>query len=101
MSEALAGLDLPPNTQTWLVETGAVLRVTEDFYVARGPFLQLVESIKTHVETHGPMSPSDFKEISGLTRRFAMPFLEFLDRQQVTVRKGNGRTMHERGSQWS
>lgn len=100
MSEALAGLELPPNTQAWLVETGAILRVTEDFFVAREPFSQLVGVIKKHIETHGPMSPTDFKEISGLTRRFAMPFLEFLDRQEVTVRKGNGRTLHERVSQW-
>ncbi|MCO4768723.1 MAG: selenocysteine-specific translation elongation factor [Deltaproteobacteria bacterium] len=100
LSEAMAGLELPPDALAWLVDTGELLRVTEDFLVARAPFAELVAKIAAHIEAHGPMGPVDFKELSGLTRRFAMPFLEFLDRQQVTVRKGNGRTLHDRASEW-
>ena len=100
LSEATADLDLPPDALAWLIDNQRLLRVTEDFLVARGPFVTLVRAIASHVQAHGPMGPTDFKELSGLTRRFAMPFLEFLDRQQITVRQGNGRTLHERASDW-
>ena len=68
--------------------------------MAREPFVGLVRRIDAHIETHGGMSPVDFKELSGLTRRFAMPFLEFLDRQRVTVRRGNERVLHEQAARW-
>ena len=100
LSEATLGLDLPPDAMSWLVDSGALLRVTEDFLVAREPFVGLVRRIDAHIETHGGMSPVDFKELSGLTRRFAMPFLEFLDRQRVTVRRGNERVLHEQAARW-
>ena len=41
------------------------------------------------------MTPGDFKEISGLSRRHAIPFLEFLDKQRLTVRKGDGRVLRD------
>ncbi len=100
LCEAVGGLALPPDALAWLIDSGAVLRVAEDFLVAREPFAGLVGAIARHIEAHGDMSPTDFKDLSGLTRRHAMPFLEFLDRQQVTVRKGNGRTLHDRARDW-
>jgi selenocysteine-specific elongation factor len=32
-----------------------------------------------------------FKELTGLTRKFVIPRLEFLDRERVTRRSGNDR----------
>jgi selenocysteine-specific elongation factor len=34
-----------------------------------------------------------FKERYGLTRKFAIPLLEYLDRERVTRRVGDGRTI--------
>lgn len=100
LAQATSDLALPPDALVWLVDTGALLRVTDDFFVAADPFRSLVRAISEHVAAHGPMSPVDFKEITGLTRRHAMPFLEFLDRSKVTRREGNGRTLHDDASRW-
>jgi hypothetical protein len=43
----------------------------------------------------GVLSPQAFKEISGLTRRHAIPFLEFLDRQRITSRTPQGRAARD------
>ncbi|MFT4628246.1 MAG: selenocysteine-specific elongation factor [Myxococcota bacterium] len=40
---------------------------------------------------HEVMEPGDFKEITGLSRRAAIPLLEWLDRQRLTRREGNAR----------
>jgi len=39
------------------------------------------------------MSPGDFKELSGLSRRGAIPLLEWLDEQRLTLRKGDVRVL--------
>jgi selenocysteine-specific elongation factor len=38
---------------------------------------------------HDALEPSDFKEITGLSRRAAIPLLEWLDRTRLTRREGN------------
>lgn len=101
LDEATRGLELPPDALAWLIQQGRILRVADDFYVARGPFVALVGRIGEFVSQNGTMGPTDFKDISGLTRRHAMPFLEFLDRERVTVRAGNGRTMHPDARHWT
>ena len=44
-----------------------------------------------HVERSGPMSPVDFKELTGLTRKNAIPLLEWLDSKRITRRDGDRR----------
>ncbi len=39
------------------------------------------------------MEPTDFKEISDLSRKYAIPMLEWFDQQGFTRRKGNGRIL--------
>ena len=100
MEEATAGLALPPDAVAWLVAERRLVRVTENFYVAARPFADLVNAVAAFIEANGVMTPIDFKEISGLTRRHAMPFLEFLDREKVTVRRANERTLGTGSARW-
>ncbi len=100
MSEAEYGLELPPDAVTWLVAQGRLVRVTENFYVAAQPFAELVNAVAAFIDAQGAMTPVNFKEISGLTRRHAMPFLEFLDREKITVRRGNERTLGTGADKW-
>ena len=37
------------------------------------------------------MKVKDFKEIFNVTRKYAVPLLEFLDKQKITYRIGNER----------
>jgi selenocysteine-specific elongation factor len=39
------------------------------------------------------MTPADFKELTGLTRKHAIPLLEWLDRNRITVRVGDDRRL--------
>jgi selenocysteine-specific elongation factor len=39
-------------------------------------------------------SPSDLRDIIGLSRKFLIPFLEYCDRHGVTERRSAGRVLH-------
>jgi len=76
-----------------LVEQGEIVRVTEDYFVAREPFRSLVREVVAHMRAKDDsiLTPGEFKELSGLSRRHAIPFLEYLDRQRITARRPEGR----------
>ena len=55
-----------------------------------------IEDLKARVRARKPMNPkmdvAVFKEITGgLTRKYAIPLLEYLDRERITRRIGNER----------
>ena len=50
---------------------------------------ELRQNIVTWFADHDALEPSDFKEITGLSRRAAIPLLEWLDRTRLTRREGN------------
>ncbi len=95
VESARHGLDLPPDALTWLIDEGALVKVADDFLVEREAFRGLVRRIVAHVDASGLMTPGDFKDLSGLSRRHAIPFLEFLDKQRLTMRKGDGRVLRD------
>lgn len=79
---------------------GADLRrlVSEGLVVAVGPFLAtraahdaLVVAVRARLAS-GPATAAELKTATGLTRRHAIPLLEALDREGVTVRDGDRRT---------
>jgi selenocysteine-specific elongation factor len=96
LADAVLGLELPPDALPWLVEHRELHRVAEDYYVARAPFDELVGRLGAHAAAgEGYVTTQDFKEISGLTRRHAIPFLEYLDRIRLTTRTPEGRVFRD------
>ena len=53
----------------------------------------LQRDVRRFFEENDEMGPAEFKNITGLSRRHAIPLLEWLDTQGVTVRKGNTRVL--------
>lgn len=51
----------------------------------------LEAAVRTFFETHEALTPGDFKDLAGLTRKSAIPLLEWLDRRKLTRRDGDRR----------
>ncbi len=49
------------------------------------------ERVERFFADHQKLEVSHFKEIIGVSRKYAIPYLEFLDRSGVTKRVGNYR----------
>ena len=54
-----------------------------------------LDTLKTEVRTRWPpgsrLDVAAFKDLTGLSRKFTIPLLEYLDRERVTRRSGNDR----------
>ncbi len=79
----------------YLRDREQLIRVTEDILVHRDVWADLVGRVRGALAGGGEMTPTVFKELTGLSRKHAIPYLETLDRQKVTVRVGNVRRLRE------
>jgi selenocysteine-specific elongation factor len=72
-----------------LVKTGALVRLPGGWIVARESVDSVVERVRARPKKS--MDVAEFKEMFGLTRRMAIPLLEYLDGTKVTRRVGDRR----------
>lgn len=77
-----------------LAKEGRLVKVKDLFFSK-----EAVDNLQTRVvellKAKGEMSPVDFKEMTGLSRKFAIPLLEYLDSQKVTIRVGDVRKLRK------
>ena len=79
-----------PELTLLLLDRGEITRV-RDHLLHKSTLDALRATITGHLARHGTLAPTDFKELTGLSRRHAIPLLEWLDTQRVTVRDGDTR----------
>jgi selenocysteine-specific elongation factor len=71
-----------------------VVPVEPDRYYEAGALSALVEKLRKGMVAGRPYSPSELRDVVGLSRKFLIPFLEFCDRRGVTERRSAGRVLH-------
>ncbi|HST53990.1 MAG TPA: selenocysteine-specific translation elongation factor [Pyrinomonadaceae bacterium] len=77
-----------------IIEAGVLVRVREDLFFHRDALERLVASLREYAARHEPERLIDvaaFKELSGVSRKYAIPLLEYFDRERVTRRAGDKR----------
>jgi selenocysteine-specific elongation factor len=74
-----------------LQRTGRLVKLTAEISMARGSHDALVRQVREHLAAHGTIDVQALKQLSGLSRKYAVPFLERLDEQQITRRDGDAR----------
>ena len=68
-----------------------VQKITDDFILHRETIDKLVASVK-ELKTRNPkLGVGEFKDLTGVSRKYAIPLLEYLDRERVTRRVGDAR----------
>ncbi|HKR02099.1 MAG TPA: selenocysteine-specific translation elongation factor [Pyrinomonadaceae bacterium] len=77
-----------------LLDGGQLARITPDLFFHREALASLVTRLREYGASHEPERLIDvptFKEIAGVTRKYAIPLLEHFDRERVTRRAGDKR----------
>jgi selenocysteine-specific elongation factor len=74
-----------------LLKENVLLKVTEDLIFHRSALQQLKELLVRRKTQSNRINVAVFKEITGLSRKYAIPLLEYLDRERVTRREGDER----------
>lgn len=77
-----------------LLREKALHRVTPDLIFHRQALAELRSKLAGYRETKGErISVPAFKDLTGITRKYAIPLLEYLDRERVTRRQGDERVI--------
>src|SRR5712692_2955726 len=78
-----------------LIDSGALVRVAGEMFFHRDALDDLTRKLRAHAARGSDRSievPA-FKELAGISRKYAIPLLEYLDRQRVTRREGDRRVI--------
>ena len=76
-----------------LERQGELERVSEDRYYSTGALESMVGTLRSSLKAGRQYSPSELREIVGVSRKYLIPFLEFCDRRGVTERSESGRVL--------
>jgi len=79
-----------------LVREGELVRVAAGLFFARVELDALRERLIRYLRQHGEIDPAAYKKLTGQTRKYTVPLMEFFDAQKLTYRRGNERVL--RGS---
>lgn len=74
-----------------LVEAGQIVQVTPELFVTANAEARLRSTVLEVLDVSDAARPTDFREALGVTRRYLIPLLEYLDGIGWTRRTGEGR----------
>jgi len=86
----LAATDLEP-LLAHLARTSEVVRIGGEHVYLPSTLAEVEAATRAHLASHGALTVAEFKTLFGLTRRHAIPLLEYLDRTGITRREGEVR----------
>jgi selenocysteine-specific elongation factor len=74
-----------------MAQNGKAIRIKDDYFIHPDANRDLLERVERYFNTNKEMHLKDFREIAETTRKWMIPLLEYLDRTQVTMRRGDVR----------
>jgi selenocysteine-specific elongation factor len=77
----------------FLIETGEVVEINVEIVMSADSMKRASEMIRQFIRAKGPATTSDLRQMLGNSRRVAIPLLERLDRDGVTLRQGDKRSL--------
>ncbi len=90
-SEAKLDVKLLERVQRVLLKDGTLVQISDGMVFHKDSLSRLKESVRSVKSTRERIDVAFFKEMAGVTRKHAIPLLEWLDRERVTQRSGNDR----------
>ncbi|CAN5800961.1 selenocysteine-specific translation elongation factor [soil metagenome] len=74
-----------------LMKDQTLVKVNESMIVDREALQKLIGQVRARKSVSPTLGVGEFKELTGLSRKFAVPLLEYLDGQRITRRQGDDR----------
>ncbi|NPU83271.1 MAG: selenocysteine-specific translation elongation factor [Syntrophaceae bacterium] len=79
-----------------LIQEGILVRINEDLHFHRDALARLREDYRAFLLKAGKANPTDFKDLTGLSRKFIIPLMEYFDQAKLTIRVGDHRVLREK-----
>ncbi len=81
----------------FLAAEGVLTRTKEGYFFVTAHLEELVGRVIGVLAERGELGVADLKDLTGTSRKYSIPLLEYLDNQKVTVRRGDVRVAGPRG----
>ncbi|MDA8164300.1 MAG: selenocysteine-specific translation elongation factor [Desulfobacteraceae bacterium] len=79
-----------------LARERVTVKITEELYFHAASLDDLQQRLVALLQKEGEIDAQGFKALTGLTRKFSIPLLEYFDRNKITIRVGDKRILRER-----
>ena len=76
------------------VSNNNIIFISNNIIITQKNYLKLLDNVYSFFKLNDLMDIKQFKEISNTSRKYAVPLLEFLDKNKVTYRINNGRKIN-------
>ena len=97
LGEVLAGLKIDQarakKLVTLLLRDKILVKVTDDLVFHRNALDELRALVRSRKTKAPTMDVAAFKDMTGVSRKYAIPLLEYMDRERITRRVGNERVI--------
>jgi selenocysteine-specific elongation factor len=99
--EIIAGLSRYSKTLTLQVldlmaRDQEIVRVSEDLYFDQQALTDLQERLTQLLTKEGEVDAQGFKNLTGISRKYSIPLLEYFDKMKLTIRVGDKRVLRGR-----
>ena len=91
--------DLVKEVLAIMIRDNALVKVTEELYFYKPAMGNLKEKLVARLAGEGEIDTPAFKDMTGLSRKFSIPLLEYFDKIKVTIRVGDKRLLREKQDQ--
>lgn len=79
-----------------LEKEGKVVRLNENIVYAKQVVEELLDKLTAYFEQQQELTPADFKALTGLSRKYSIPLLEYFDKEKITMRIGDKRVLRKK-----
>jgi selenocysteine-specific elongation factor len=79
-----------------MVKDGLLIKVKEDLYFHQKAIDDLQVKLIAFLKDRGEIDTAQFKEMTGVSRKYAIPLMEYFDKTQITVRVGDNRVLRRK-----
>ncbi|MEW6715027.1 MAG: selenocysteine-specific translation elongation factor [Nitrospirota bacterium] len=80
-----------------MAKEGILVRIKDSIYISNANHSKIMEKLKGFYAKKADMTVGEFRDILNTSRKYALPFLEYLDSNRITMRVGDVRKLLFKG----
>jgi len=80
-----------------LLNEKKVVKVKEELYFSAGAMSDIESRLVAFLKENGEIAMPQFKELTGTSRKYSVPLMEYFDSSQLTLRIGDIRRLRKQG----
>jgi len=79
-----------------MVKDGTLIKVKEDLFFHKKVIEELNRRLVDFIKDRGEITTPELKKLTGVSRKYTIPLIEYFDKMQLTVRIGDKRILRKR-----